>query len=177
MQAQEQLLLRLRDHLEAHPALTASHQRLRHRLQRETCMGPCLALTPQVLDILKAIPPTTCIISLYVSQDASVLYCAALKGQQTSQTVSAGKSKPTKQGRAEMIRAALPCTTMHGGTPIGLADVRQRPMHAQKQRLWVLCCSVLSIFDLPAPRFTRRCCFLQLYPLLLGPWLFVGLQL
>ena len=103
MQAQEQLLLQLRDYLEAHPTLTASHERLQHRLQEETCMAPRLALTPPVPGILKAIPPTTCIISLHVSQDASVLYCAALKGQQTSRTVSAGKSKPGKQGRAELI--------------------------------------------------------------------------
>ena len=122
MQAQEQLLLQLQDHLQAHPSLTASLQRLQHRLQAETCMAPRLALTPPVPEILKAIPPTTCIISLYVSQDASVLYCAALKGQQTSQTVSAGKSKPTKQGRAEMVQLAhqlgqlMPCRDLYTHT-------------------------------------------------------------
>lgn len=85
-------------------------------------MAPRLALTPPVPEILKAIPPTTCIISLYVSQDASVLYCAALKGQQTSQTVSAGKSKPTKQGRAEMVQLAhqlgqlMPCRDLYTHT-------------------------------------------------------------
>ena len=99
VQAQEQLLLGLRDHLNSHPALGASCQRLQHRLQEETCLASRLALTPQVLDILKAIPPTTWIISLHVAQDGSALYCAAVKGQQPSRTVSAGKSKPAKQGR------------------------------------------------------------------------------
>ena len=102
VQAQEQLLLQLRDHLEAHPALTASHQRLRHQLQGETCMGSRLALMPQMLDILNAIPPATCIISLHMSQDGSVLYCAVLKGQQAGRTESAGKSKSSKQGRDEI---------------------------------------------------------------------------
>ena len=145
MQAQEQLLLRLRDHLEAHPALTASHQRLQHRLQGETCMGSRLALTPQVLEILKGIPSSTFIITLYVSQDASVLYCATCKGQQTSRTVSAGKSKPTRQGKTETLQLVLPCIPMYGSTPVGSIDVRRRLMHAQEQRLYVLSCSILSM--------------------------------
>ncbi|KAL3147909.1 Cilia and flagella associated protein 46 [Trebouxia sp. C0010 RCD-2024] len=97
-QAWEQLLLQLRDHLEVNPALTASHQRLQTKLQQETCMGPRLALTPPVLDILKAIPATTCIISLHLSSEhSSVLYCAVLRGQQTSETGPAGKTKAAKQ--------------------------------------------------------------------------------
>lgn len=98
VQAQEQLLLGLRDHLKAHPALGASCRRLQLRLQEETCFAPRLDLTPQVLDILKAIPPTTWVIALHMAQAGSALYCAALKGQQPSRTVSAGKSKPAKQG-------------------------------------------------------------------------------
>ena len=112
-QAQEQLLLQLRDHLAADPALTASHQRLQTKLQQETCMGPRLALTPPVLDILKAIPPATWIISLHLSEHGSVLYCAALRGQQTSDTGAAGKTKSTKQGRTET--AQVSCQTTQTG--------------------------------------------------------------
>ncbi|KAL3130482.1 hypothetical protein ABBQ38_008299 [Trebouxia sp. C0009 RCD-2024] len=97
-QAQEQLLLQLRDHLETNPVLTASHQRLQTKLRQETCMGPRLALNPPVLDILKAIPATTCIISLHLSSEhGSVLYCAVLRGQQAGDTGPAGKTKAAKQ--------------------------------------------------------------------------------
>lgn len=109
-QAQEQLLLQLRDHLETNPVLTASHQRLQTKLRQETCMGPRLALNPPVLDILKAIPATTCIISLHLSSEhGSVLYCAVLRGQQAGDTGPAGKTKAAKQGRQYTPQSVLPC--------------------------------------------------------------------
>lgn len=71
-------------------------------------MGPRLALTPPVLDILKAIPATTCIISLHLSSEhSSVLYCAVLRGQQTSETGPAGKTKAAKQGRQRDPSSAI----------------------------------------------------------------------
>lgn len=100
-QAQEQLLLRLRKHLQAQlPAatLTSAWQQLQQKVQGETCMGARLALTPSIPDILQTMSPAVQIVCLYVSQDASVLYCTALRGQQASAAPPAAKAKGSKPG-------------------------------------------------------------------------------
>lgn len=116
MQAQEQLLLRLRKHLQAHLSaapLTAAWQQVQQKLQGETCMGPCLALTPSVLDILQTMPPIAQVVSLHVSQDGSTLYCTALKGQQSVAVPPAAKAKAGKQGE-KSLAVELPMSKHKG---------------------------------------------------------------
>lgn len=101
LQAQEQLLLRLRKHLQAHlpPAtLTSAWQQLQQKVLGETCMGARLALTPSIPSILQTMSSAMQIVCLHVSQDASMLYCTALRGQQAAPAAAKAKGgKPGKQ--------------------------------------------------------------------------------
>lgn len=98
MQARERLLLRLREHIKSSLScaeVSSAWQQCLQQLQQETCIGPRLALQPAVAHILGSMAPSTYIVSLHVSQDGSLLYCAALRGQQTAPPV---KGKAGKQG-------------------------------------------------------------------------------
>ncbi|DBA87841.1 TPA: hypothetical protein ACH3X1_004837 [Trebouxia sp. C0004] len=98
-QAQEQLLLRLRKHLQEHlPAatLTTTWQQLQQKVQGETCMGARLALTPSIPSILQTMSSAAQIVCLHASQDASMLYCTALRGHQANAAPAAAKAKGGK---------------------------------------------------------------------------------
>ena len=93
--------MRLRKHLQAHlpaAALTTAWQQLQQKVQGETCMGARLALTPSIPSILQTMSPAMQTVCLYVSQDASMLYCTALRGQQASAAPPAAKAKGGKPG-------------------------------------------------------------------------------
>ena len=99
LQARERLLLQLRDHLQCSlpcATLTPAWQQCLQQIQQGTCIGPRTALQPAVAEVLGTLPPSTYIVSLYVAQDGSMLYCTAMMGQQPEPPV---KGKPGKQGK------------------------------------------------------------------------------
>ena len=99
-------------------------------------MGPRLALTPPVPEILQTVPSSVQIMCLHVSRDESMLYCAVLKGQQSSAAPAAAKAKPGKQGEALADRDGSPCVD---DTEHAVVQSRWQTVHLLGYRNELMC--------------------------------------